>query len=284
MHRTILILAALAACSHAKPTDPDPATPPSAAAPAPTKPKVAIDHPGCFMISRADGSEATIVNPEECHVATVPASTFKLPHALIALQLGVVKDPDKVETWDGTKYWNEAWHHDHSLRTAIRESVVWFFQRTAPAIGKERMEQWLAEMHYGNADASGPIKTFWLDGGSLKISGDDQLAFVQKLFAGTLPIDAAHVETVKEIVRGPIDDWKARLPAGATPPPTTATFRAKTGTDSDSKGNVTWWVGAVEGPAGAWVFVSRVRALGEPSTTSPAVHEGMRALAAAGVL
>jgi beta-lactamase class D len=281
MHRTILLTLALAACSSGRAPDAPPTATPSST---PARPEPAIDHPGCFMISRADGSEATIVHPEECAVATVPASTFKIPHALIALQLGVVTDPDALEKWDGTKYWNDAWHRDHSLRTGIRDSVVWFFQRLAPKIGKERMEEWLAKMHYGNADASGPIQKFWLDGGSLKISGDEQLAFMQQMFAGTLPIDAAHVETVKEIVKGPIDDWKGRLPEGATPPATTATFRAKTGTDSDPKGNVTWWVGAVEGPKGTWVFVSRVRAEGEPSSTSPAVHEGMRALAAAGVL
>jgi beta-lactamase class D len=236
------------------------------------------------MLSRADGSEATIIHPEDCHEATVPASTFKIPHALIALQLGVVTDPEAIEPWDKSPQWMKQWERDHSLRTAIRDSVVWFFQRTAPKIGKERMQEWLAKMDYGNADASGPIKMFWLDGGSLKITGDQQLAFVQKLFAGKLPIDAAHVETVKDIIRGPIDDWKGRLPPGATPPQTSAVFRAKTGSESDPKGNMTWWVGEVEGPAGAWVFVSRVRAEGEPSAISPAVHEGMRALAAAGVL
>ena len=75
-----------------------------------------------------------------------------------------------------------------------------------------------------------------------------------------------------------------RLPEGRTMPATTAEFRAKTGTERDPAGNVTWWVGAVDGPRGRLVFVSRVRAPGEPSSRSPAVAEGAAALAAAGVL
>lgn len=283
MHR-VFLLAIVAGCVHASPQSPTPTPTASPTPPAPVIRATPIEHPGCFMLARTDGSEAIVVHPEDCAIATTPASTFKIPHALIALQLGIVTDPDKVEPWDKSPQWMKQWERDHSLRTAIRDSVVWFFQRLAPQIGRERMEEWLAKMHYGNADASGPIRKFWLDGGSLQISGTEQFAFVQQLFAGKLPIDRAHVDTVTAIIRGPIEDWASRLPDGETPPVTTATFRAKTGTDTIAEGTVTWWVGSVEGPRGTWVFTSRMRVPGEPSRISPAVREGMRALAAAGVL
>lgn len=258
-----------------------PSAPPTAGPPVASTP---IEHAGCFMLSRVDGSEAQIIHPDECAAATPPASTFKIPHALIALQLGIVTDPDAKVPWDKTPQWTPAWEQDHSLRTALRDSVLWYFQRIAPQIGRERMTEWLTAMHYGNADASGAIDKFWLDGGSLRITGAEQLAFVQALFAGALPIEKAHVDTVSELLRAPIDQWASRLPEGRTMPTTTAEFRAKTGTESDPAGNVTWWVGAVDGPRGRWVFVSRVRAPGEPSSRSPAVAEGAAALAAAGVL
>src|SRR5580658_11112437 len=45
--------------------------------------------------------------------AKLPASTFKIANSLIALETGVVGDPDKdVFKWDGVKRDIEAWNHD----------------------------------------------------------------------------------------------------------------------------------------------------------------------------
>ena len=49
----------------------------------------------------------------------LPASTFKIPNSIIALETGVVEDPDKdVFKWDGTTRSIEAWNKDHTLRSA----------------------------------------------------------------------------------------------------------------------------------------------------------------------
>ena len=53
--------------------------------------------------------------------AMLPASTFKIPNSLIALETGVVADPDKeVFKWDGVKRSIEPWNKDHTLRTRDR--------------------------------------------------------------------------------------------------------------------------------------------------------------------
>ncbi|HWB74834.1 MAG TPA: penicillin-binding transpeptidase domain-containing protein [Nannocystaceae bacterium] len=244
-----------------------------------------IDHAGCFLLARVDGSEAITVHPDDCAKATVPASTFKVPHALIALQTGVIADPTARVKWDGTKYPDmKAWEADQDLRSAIRESVVWYFQRTAEAIGRERMSQWLGELHYGNADASGEIRKFWLEAGSLQVTGTQQLDFWQRFAKGELPIDPAHMKTVMNIVEAPIDFWNGRLPEGESAPPTNAVLHAKTGTAWDDAGTVSWWAGTVDGPRGKWVFVSRVVTSEPYPGWSAAVREGMKALAQAQVL
>ena len=52
--------------------------------------------------------------------AKLPASTFKIPNSLIALETGVVTDPDKdVFPWDGVKRPIEAWNKDHTMRSAM---------------------------------------------------------------------------------------------------------------------------------------------------------------------
>jgi len=240
----------------------------------------AVQHPGCFILKDLERGTELRIHPEYCAEATVPASTFKVPHALIALQTGVVTDPTAEVAWDGTPMWNPEWQRPHSLASAIRVSVVWFFQRTAVAIGRERMQEFLTAFNYGNADASSELTTFWLDGGSLRITGDQQHDFLLRMFRRELSIDAAHVDTVERLMLSDEQMLASRLPAGEKWPKTSAKIHAKTGTDR----GVSWWVGRVTGPAGDFVFVSRVATKGEPSRKSPALAAGLRALKRAGAL
>jgi beta-lactamase class D len=269
-----------------------PTTPASEPAPeassTPALPDVALAHPGCFEIVALDG-DGTPTRHEgksgECSVPTVPASTFKIPHALVALQTGVVTDPDAMETWDGKKQFVEACGRDQSLRTAIQESCLWFFQRTAAKIGAERMKAELAKLDYGNAKVDGRIDTFWLAGGSLEVTPDEQLDFVVRMFDGKLTsIDRAHVATVESIMQSDLARWKPRVPTDFAMPSSSATLWAKTGTDEVDGLRMTWWMGAIEGPRGRFAFVSRVRDEGELGAMSPAVHEGVQALDRLGVL
>lgn len=255
-------------CASTRPAAPEPA------------PVAAVSHPGCFLLHDLGRGTTTRVHPEACADATVPASTFKIPHALIALQTGVVTDPQAEVPWDGSKQWNPAWERPHSLASSIRDSTVWFFQRTAVAIGRERMQSFLTAMDYGNADVSGELTTFWLDDGALRITGDQQLDFLLRMFAGKLPIDRAHVDTVERLMLSDEKVLGPRLPEGKTLPRTEATIHAKTGTAT----GVSWWVGRATGPKGDFVFVSRVATQGEPSRKSQALASGLEALVAAGAL
>ena len=240
----------------------------------------AVRHPGCFILHDLERGTQIEVHPEACAQATVPASTFKVPHALIALQTAVVTDPAAEVAWDGTPQWNKGWERPHSLASAIRESVLWFFQRTAVAIGRERMQSFLKRLDYGNAEVSGELTRFWLDGGSLRITGDEQLDFLRRLARRELPIDRAHVETVERLMLSDEQTLASRLPPGARWPATEAKIHAKTGT---ARG-WSWWVGRVTGPRGDFVFVSRVATKGEPSTKSQALAAGLRALVQAKAL
>lgn len=243
---------------------------------------VAVDHPGCFLLYDLKRGETTIrVNPELCAHALVPASTFKVPHALIALQTGVVTDPDALVKWDGVARWNEAWNRDHSLATSMRESVVWFFMRTAQAIGRARMREFLTGFSYGNAAVEGELTGFWLDEGSLRVTGDQQLDFMTRMFRRELAnVEGRHIDTVERIMLTDRALMAARLPEGTEIPATQAVLHAKTGTAT----GVSWWTGRVTGPRGDFVFVSRVEPPAEPVGYSRAMAAGLRALVQAGAL
>lgn len=258
----------------------------SAGADAAAVPLEGVSHPGCFMLLELGDGPPRFAGEQPCDQQTTPASTFKIPHALIALDTGVVKDADAKAKWDGKKGWSDAWNQDHSLRTAIYESVVWFFQGTARAIGPERMREYLAALDYGNAKVEGAIDMFWLDDGSLRISGEEQLRFMARLYGGELNRGQEHVPLVREMLVRPVDSYAGRVPDGTVLPKVhpELIFSAKTGTGSQGDSAVTWLVGHVACPGREHVFVSRVIAPGEPSAISPAVEHGLAALDRAGVL
>ena len=81
-----------------------------------------------------------------------PAGTFDIVQALIALQTGALAD------------------------TSSR----------IPALGKDTLRKWIDSLHYGNRDMSGPLDSFWLNN-HLKITSDEQLGLIKKLYFDQLP-------------------------------------------------------------------------------------------------
>lgn len=172
-----------------------------------------------------------------------PASTFKVPHALFALDAGVVRDEFQVFEWDGEKRWLDAWNRDQDLRSSMRNSVVWVYQQFARQIGESRERQYLESIDYGNADPSGGVDRFWLDG-NLEISAVEQIEFLRKLHYNRLPFKVEHQRLVKDIMIIEAGrDW---------------ILRAKTGWLVDGDLNIGWWVGWVEWPTGPVLFALNI--------------------------
>ena len=159
-----------------------------------------------------DGTEGTFVgyliddylviasDKDRSGEAKLPASTFKIPNSLIALETGVVEDPDKdVFKWDGVKRGIETWNKDHTLRTAIAASVVPVYQQIARRIGQERMQKYVDLFEYGNRNIGGGIDQFWLTG-ELRIDPVQQVDFVDRLRRGVLPISKRSQELVRDIL------------------------------------------------------------------------------------
>jgi beta-lactamase class D len=132
--------------------------------------------------------------------AKLPASTFKIPNSLIALETGVVGDPDKdVFKWDGVTRSIEAWNRDHTLRSAIAASAVPVYQEIARRIGSKRMQKYLDLLEYGNRDIGGGIDQFWLTG-DLRIDPIQQVDFVDRLRRSALPVGKRSQEQVADIL------------------------------------------------------------------------------------
>jgi beta-lactamase class D len=155
---------------------------------------------GTFVGYKVEDYLVVSSDAERSGEAKLPASTFKIPNSLIALETGVVGDPDKdVFKWDGVTRGFDAWNKDHTLRSAIAASAVPVYQEIARRIGHERMQKYVDLFDYGNRNIGGGIDQFWLTG-DLRIDPVQQVDFVDRLRRGVLPISKRSQELVADIL------------------------------------------------------------------------------------
>lgn len=186
---------------------------------------------GTFVLFEPALDRYSVLNEARARQRFLPASTFKVPNALIGLEVGAITDEDEVFRWDGKPKPVAAWERDHTLDTGMRDSAIWMFQEIARRIGKPRMREWIDRLEYGNRDLSGGIDLFWLQGG-LRASAMEQVQFLHRLAEGRLPA----TQRAQRLVRNAMVVEKTRA----------HTLYAKTGTIDSGRNAVTWWVGWVE--------------------------------------
>lgn len=155
---------------------------------------------GAFAAFRTDDQQVIASDNSRARDPVLPASTFKIPNSIIALETGVVSDPDKdVFKWDGVTRSIPDWNKDHTLRTAIAVSAVPVYQEIARRIGKERMQKYVDAFDYGNRNIGGGIDRFWLTG-DLRISPLEQIAFVDRLRRRALPVSKRAQDLTADIL------------------------------------------------------------------------------------
>src|ERR1700754_1785128 len=197
---------------------------------------------GTFVAYKTDDYLIISSDRDRSGTAQLPASTFKIPNSVIALETGVVADPDKdILKWDGVTRSIEAWNRDHTLRSAISVSAVPVYQEIARRIGQERMQKYVDLFEYGNRDIGGGIDQFWLTG-NLRIDPMQQIDLVDRLHRGVLPVSKRSQELVRDIL--PVTR------AGD------ATIRVKSGLLGAEQGkpSLGWMVGWIEKSSSVTVF------------------------------
>ncbi|MBC8109025.1 MAG: class D beta-lactamase [Anaerolineae bacterium] len=184
------------------------------------------------------------VNGPNTERPVLPASTFKIFNSLVALETGAVKDEREVFKWDGVKREREALDRDHHMRSAFKNSVVWFYQEIAHRVGQERMQSYIDKVGYGNRKIGPKIDTFWLDG-EMRISARQQVDVLTRLYRNELPFSQRSMDIVKRI-----------MISEQTPD---YVLRAKTGWALRPTEEVGWWVGWVERSNGdVYVFAMNI--------------------------
>lgn len=197
------------------------------------------------LLNNADG-EIIVYNMDLDTTRFTPASTFKIINSLIGLQTGKVIDDNMMIKWDGKKRDDPQWNRDMGMKDAFRLSNVGYYQSVARLIGKDTMQRWIDSLSYGNKNISGPVDSFWLNN-SLKISPDEQLGLMKRLYFDQLPFRKSVQQSVRDMMLQEDN--------------TTYKLSYKTGLGYDESRNAIGWVtGWIEENRHVYFFVTLVKA------------------------
>jgi beta-lactamase class D len=198
------------------------------------------DKDGCFVLYDLKSDKVVCqYNESRCQREFAPCSTFKIAIALMAFDKGILKDENTTYKWDGVDRGNPYWNRDTSATDWLKYSVVWYSQRITPQLGAPTIEDYLAKFDYGNRDISGGLTNFWL-GSTLKISANEEIEFLKKLWRDELPVSPRAMALTKKIMPVEISPSGARL-AG------------KTGSHSTTTNSLGWFVGHLDGKQGEYL-------------------------------
>lgn len=184
-----------------------------------------------------------VYNDKRSRKMFLPASTFKIPHTLIALEEGAIANVTDIIKWNGKNHDYKTWNQDQTLPSAIKNSCVWVFQGFTKKISEAKYREYLKKMDYGNMQTGNDLSLFWLEG-DLRISAREQISFLQKLYREELPFSKKNIQYLKRnLVNDKTDSY---------------TLYGKTGLTLRVKEPVGWYVGYVETKNDVWFFAVNI--------------------------
>ena len=200
---------------------------------------------GSFVLYDPTYDKFIFYNQSQFKQAFSPASTFKICNSLIGLETGVITDENFVIPWNKVETPSHPnWNADHDLKTAFKNSTVWYYRELARRVGGRQMKYWLDKAQYGNCDTSGGIDLFWLKGG-LRITPAQQVDFLQRLHDNKLAFSQRSMDIVKKIMI-------AKDTLGYV-------LRAKTGWSESPIESVGWYVGYLETKGHVYYFATCIQ-------------------------
>ena len=202
-------------------------------------------HDGSFVLYNIQNDTYTIYNTDKCTARTSPDSTYKIYSALAALENAVITPDNTLQVWSGKPYSHSSWNQNQTLKSAMANSVNWYFQNLDANVGDSRLQNFFDMISYGDKDLSGGISNYWLES-SLLISPLEQVQLLTDFQKNTWGFNTQNIAAVKDSIF--ISDSRGNKLYG------------KTGT-----GNVNgkfingWFVGFVETGSITYVFATNIQ-------------------------
>lgn len=152
----------------------------------------------CFIMRDNNHESIHYYNKDRATQRIVPASTFKVFIALVALETAVAPDDQLVIKWDSVTR-RPDWDKDLTMREALTVSSEPYFKELIRRIGPAKMQHYLDTVKYGNMKMEGKLDEVWTNN-SLQISADEQTGFMKRLYFAELPFSERSQRIVKTMM------------------------------------------------------------------------------------
>ncbi|MGE0280383.1 MAG: class D beta-lactamase [Rhizobiaceae bacterium] len=147
----------------------------------------------CTLLVDAE-TGTILLRKGDCDHRASPASTFKVPLAVMGFDAGILTS-ETEPAWPYQPEFGAPKRDQKTVDPTIweRDSVLWYSQEMTRRLGFAKFETYVSGFSYGNADLSGDpgkdngLTHAWL-ASSLRISPDEQAAFIARLLADDLPV------------------------------------------------------------------------------------------------
>lgn len=144
-----------------------------------------------------------------CNERHSPASSFKIPLALMGFETSLLKDPHTptIEYRDEFQSNMDIQKKTTDPQIWLKDSIVWYSQKLTRDMGHASFASFVEKFDYGNMDVTrGPGQNIglthsWLSG-SLKISPKEQAAFITKLLNCDLGVSTETCQKTIHIMPG----------------------------------------------------------------------------------
>lgn len=192
---------------------------------------------GCAVVYHLNTGLYTVYNKPEVTRRVPPCSTYKIYSALNALELRIITPEENTLFWDGTLYGFDAWNQDHTLNSAMRVSVNWYFEALDQAAGMAQTEAFFREIGYGDGNLRNDPDSYW-NGSGVRISALEQVELLAKLYRNDFGFADRNIAAVKSAMALDTDG-----------------LYGKTGTGRlDGKNIAGWFIGFAEKSDNVYVF------------------------------
>lgn len=191
---------------------------------------------GTFALFDNQRGDVTVYNMKMDTQRFTPGGIFKIAETLIGIETSrLTGENSKMRGVDSGLA-------GLTLKAAFDENNYAYFDALAKNIGLDTMKFWIDSLHYGNTQIS-QIDSFWRDG-ELKISSDEQLGLVNKLYFDKLPFQKYAQQVLRDLMLKEDN--------------TLYKFSYATGTAGEGENQIGWIAGWIEENRHVYFFSSVV--------------------------
>ncbi len=148
------------------------------------------------MLDNAKGG-ITVYNMELDTMRFSPGATFQIITSLVGLETGDITNDSMVVKWDGVRRNNKDWNKNLIFLDAFKLNSDPYFDYVSKKITRDTLKMWADSISYGNKVMSDNLDSL-LSNSSVKISADEQLGLVKKLYFDQLPFRKSVQQSLRD--------------------------------------------------------------------------------------